>query len=126
VTTRLAVDVRTRDGSLLHDGMFVKLANSSCLLSYSDLLSIQAILDLKLRVNHELPYSPPKPIQRLISSQTTRPFSVYASRMADQDKSSLDANKGSVGSQFQPEGNIGQIGEKVGGPFSSQGRVLHQ
>jgi hypothetical protein len=44
--------------------------------------------------------------------------------MADQDKSSLDANKGSVGSQFQPEGNVGQVGEKVGGPFSSKGERL--
>ncbi|KIW70039.1 hypothetical protein PV04_02350 [Phialophora macrospora] len=43
--------------------------------------------------------------------------------MADQNKSSLDGNKGSVGSQFQPEGNVGQLGEKVGGPFSSKGAI---
>ncbi|KIX92707.1 uncharacterized protein Z520_11559 [Fonsecaea multimorphosa CBS 102226] len=43
--------------------------------------------------------------------------------MSDQDKSALDANKGSVGSQFKPEGSIGQMGEKAGGPLSSKGAV---
>ncbi|KIW30959.1 hypothetical protein, variant [Cladophialophora immunda] len=43
--------------------------------------------------------------------------------MSDQDKSALDANKGSVGSQFKPEGSIGQLGEKAGGPLSSEGAV---
>jgi len=43
--------------------------------------------------------------------------------MSDQDKSSLDKNKGSVGANFQPDGKVGQVGEKVGGPFSSDGAV---
>ncbi|OQV11077.1 hypothetical protein CLAIMM_14977 isoform 3 [Cladophialophora immunda] len=43
--------------------------------------------------------------------------------MSDQDKSALDANKGSVGSQFKPEGSIGQLGEKAGGSLSSEGAV---
>ncbi len=64
-----------------------------------------------------------KHAQRLISAQSSRPFSAYSARMADQDKSSLDANKGSVGAAFQPEGKVGQVGEKVGGPFSSQGKL---
>lgn len=33
--------------------------------------------------------------------------------MAD-DKSSLDANKGSVGSAFRPDGEIGKQGQKLG------------
>ncbi|KAH0827262.1 hypothetical protein FOPE_00070 [Fonsecaea pedrosoi] len=46
--------------------------------------------------------------------------------MSDQDKSALDANKGSIGSQFKPEGSIGQMGEKAGGPLSSEGAVGKQ
>lgn len=30
---------------------------------------------------------------------------------------------GAVGKQFKADGNIGQIGEKVGGPFSKDGAV---
>lgn len=30
------------------------------------------------------------------------------------DKSSLDANKGSVGSAFRPDGSIGKQGQKIG------------
>jgi len=30
------------------------------------------------------------------------------------DKSTLDANKGSVGSAFQPDGVIGKQGQKIG------------
>lgn len=33
------------------------------------------------------------------------------------DKSPLDANKGSVGSQFTEDGKIGGTAQKVGGPF---------
>ncbi|EXJ54863.1 uncharacterized protein A1O5_12929 [Cladophialophora psammophila CBS 110553] len=67
-----------------------------------------------------------KQARRLIPLQHSRLFSVYLARMADQDKSALDADKGSVGSQFKPEGSIGQMGEKVGGPLSSEGAVGKQ
>jgi len=42
--------------------------------------------------------------------------------MAD-DKSSLDANKGSVGSAFRPDGEIGKQGQKIGGPFDKDGAI---
>lgn len=40
-----------------------------------------------------------------------------------QGTSVFDANKGSIGSAFAKDGSIGQIGEKVGGPFSSEGMI---
>lgn len=44
--------------------------------------------------------------------------------MADQDKSNLDAKEpGTVGRQFESDGKVGQVAEKVGGPFSSDGAV---
>ncbi|KAI4747476.1 hypothetical protein E4T50_02217 [Aureobasidium sp. EXF-12298] len=33
---------------------------------------------------------------------------------------------GAIGKQFKADGSIGQIGEKVGGPFSSQGAIGKQ
>lgn len=75
----------------------------------------------------------PRSINSLISFQTTRPFSLrpaseshicldprqapprltFGPAMSD-DKSSLDANKGSVGSAFRPDGPIGNKGQKIG------------
>lgn len=47
--------------------------------------------------------------------------------MADQNKSNLDAKEpGTAGRQFEADGKIGQVGEKVGGPFSSEGSVGSQ
>merc|ERR1712093_691163 len=46
-----------------------------------------------------------KQTQSLISLQTSRPLSVSSIRMSD--KSSLDANKGSVGKEFTPQGSVG-------------------
>lgn len=37
----------------------------------------------------------------------------FSPEMSD-DKSSLDANKGSVGSAFRPDGEIGKQGQKIG------------
>ena len=42
------------------------------------------------------------------------------SGMADKTPLSKD---GSVGEKFRPDGEIGQVGEKIGGPFSSDGKV---
>lgn len=31
---------------------------------------------------------------------------------------SVVSSAGAIGKQFNPDGNIGQVGEKIGGPFS--------
>ncbi|KAF4301115.1 hypothetical protein GTA08_BOTSDO07074 [Botryosphaeria dothidea] len=36
------------------------------------------------------------------------------------------SSEGAIGKQFNPDGNIGQIGEKVGGPFSKDGIIGSQ
>jgi hypothetical protein len=36
---------------------------------------------------------------------------------------SLISSAGAIGKQFNPDGAIGQIGEKVGGPFSKEGAI---
>ncbi|KAL7421751.1 hypothetical protein Q5752_003522 [Cryptotrichosporon argae] len=33
---------------------------------------------------------------------------------------------GSIGSKFERDGEIGQIGDKIGGPFSGDGAIGHQ
>merc|ERR1711939_683645 len=58
-----------------------------------------------------------KQTQSLISLQTSRPLSVSSIRMSD--KSSLDANKGSVGKEFTPQGKAGGIGKQ----FTTEGSV---
>ena len=37
------------------------------------------------------------------------------------DKSSLDADKGSVGSAFHADGKVGEKAQQVGGPFDKEG-----
>ena len=60
----------------------------------------------------------------LITRSLTRPFSIQAARMAD--KSSLDADKGSVGGAFHADGKVGEKAQQVGGPFDKEGGVwLH-
>ncbi|OCL09139.1 hypothetical protein AOQ84DRAFT_339379 [Glonium stellatum] len=39
---------------------------------------------------------------------------------------SIISSGGAIGKQFNPEGSIGQIGEKIGGPFSKDGIVGSQ
>ncbi|TDZ17467.1 hypothetical protein C8034_v005094 [Colletotrichum sidae] len=39
---------------------------------------------------------------------------------------SVISSGGAIGKQFNPDGNIGQIGEKVGGPFSKDGIIGSQ
>jgi hypothetical protein len=39
---------------------------------------------------------------------------------------SIISSAGAIGKQFNPDGNIGQIGEKVGGPFSKEGVIGSQ
>ncbi|OLN86759.1 hypothetical protein CCHL11_03869 [Colletotrichum chlorophyti] len=41
-------------------------------------------------------------------------------------KPSVISSDGAIGKQFNPDGNIGQIGEKVGGPFSKDGTIGSQ
>ena len=42
------------------------------------------------------------------------------------DKKSMFDKDGAVGKQFQADGNIGQVGEAVGGPFSKDGAIGKQ
>jgi len=65
-----------------------------------------------------------KQTQSLISLQTSRPLSVSSTRMSD--KSSLDANKGSVGKEFTPQGKAGGTAQNIGGPFDKEGAVGKQ
>ncbi|KAH0421023.1 hypothetical protein CcaCcLH18_13662 [Colletotrichum camelliae] len=39
---------------------------------------------------------------------------------------SVISSEGAIGKQFNPDGNIGQIGEKIGGPFSKDGVIGSQ
>ncbi|KAL1859711.1 hypothetical protein Daus18300_009430 [Diaporthe australafricana] len=39
---------------------------------------------------------------------------------------SVISSKGAIGKQFNPDGNIGQVGEKIGGPFSKDGAIGSQ
>ncbi|WDK10446.1 hypothetical protein CGRA01v4_01725 [Colletotrichum graminicola] len=39
---------------------------------------------------------------------------------------SVISSEGAIGKQFNPDGNIGQIGEAVGGPFSKDGVIGSQ
>ncbi|KAF1971798.1 hypothetical protein BU23DRAFT_535922 [Bimuria novae-zelandiae CBS 107.79] len=43
-----------------------------------------------------------------------------------QDNPSVISSAGAIGKQFNPDGTIGQIGEKIGGPLSSQGAIGSQ
>ncbi|KAF2273764.1 uncharacterized protein EI97DRAFT_435684 [Westerdykella ornata] len=43
-----------------------------------------------------------------------------------QENPSIISSEGAIGKHFNPEGTIGQIGEKIGGPFSSQGMIGKQ
>ncbi|KAK5029207.1 hypothetical protein LTR13_008744 [Exophiala sideris] len=42
------------------------------------------------------------------------------------DKIPLDADHGSVGKQFQPDGKVGSTAQQVGGPFDKEGAVGKQ
>ena len=55
----------------------------------------------------------------LTTRAATRPFSIQATKMSD--KSSLDANKGSVGGAFHADGKVGEKAQQVGGPFDKEG-----
>jgi len=39
---------------------------------------------------------------------------------------SILSSGGTIGKQFNPEGSIGQVGEKIGGPFSKDGIIGSQ
>ncbi|KAH3907021.1 hypothetical protein HBI56_114050 [Parastagonospora nodorum] len=43
-----------------------------------------------------------------------------------QENPSILSSAGAIGKQFNPDGAIGQIGEKVGGPFSKDGAIGSQ
>ena len=60
-------------------------------------------------------------VQPLTKAAALRPFSTQTIRMADNDNSAIDANKGSIGSKFQPDGEIGGKAQEVGGPFDKEG-----
>merc|ERR1711862_586585 len=64
------------------------------------------------------------------SNQPTADASKEANRnVADANAStehSAFSSAGAIGKQFNPDGNIGQIGEKIGGPFSKEGAIGSQ
>ncbi|KAF2012468.1 hypothetical protein BU24DRAFT_252730 [Aaosphaeria arxii CBS 175.79] len=39
---------------------------------------------------------------------------------------SMISSEGAIGKQFNPDGAFGQIGEKIGGPFSKEGAIGRQ
>ncbi|ESZ94314.1 hypothetical protein SBOR_5310 [Sclerotinia borealis F-4128] len=41
-------------------------------------------------------------------------------------KPSVVSSGGAIGKQFNPDGKIGQVGEKIGGPFSKDGAIGSQ
>ncbi|KAF2750074.1 hypothetical protein M011DRAFT_474555 [Sporormia fimetaria CBS 119925] len=43
-----------------------------------------------------------------------------------QDNPSMISSAGGIGKHFNPDGTIGQIGEKIGGPLSSEGMIGKQ
>ncbi|KAH8153700.1 uncharacterized protein LAJ45_02513 [Morchella importuna] len=45
---------------------------------------------------------------------------------SDAKNPSILSSGGAIGKQFNPDGAIGQIGEKIGGPFSSKGAIGSQ
>ncbi|KAG4032843.1 hypothetical protein MFRU_006g03050 [Monilinia fructicola] len=86
-------------------------------------------------------------ISRKTLSQSTstifKPSTLFSRNMADrrveeaaqaagEKKDSSPSNPsvissgGAIGKQFNPDGNIGQIGEKIGGPFSKDGAIGSQ
>lgn len=54
---------------------------------------------------------------------TTRQFTSRTAFLASKDASSLDADKGSVGSAFKSDGEVGSKADQVGGPFSKDGKI---
>ncbi|KAL1744555.1 hypothetical protein HDZ31DRAFT_38431 [Schizophyllum fasciatum] len=51
---------------------------------------------------------------------------VGESASTNPENPSVFSSAGAIGKQFNPDGNIGQIGEKIGGPFSSKGAIGSQ
>ncbi|KAI1739026.1 hypothetical protein F4680DRAFT_466833 [Xylaria scruposa] len=43
-----------------------------------------------------------------------------------QENPSIISSAGAIGKQFNPEGSIGKIGEKIGGPLSKEGMIGSQ
>jgi len=49
-----------------------------------------------------------------------------AQKQTNPSNPSIISSGGAIGKQFNPDGNIGQIGEKIGGPFSKDGIIGSQ
>ncbi|QIX02549.1 hypothetical protein AMS68_008066 [Peltaster fructicola] len=43
-----------------------------------------------------------------------------------QENPSIISSAGAIGKQFNPDGNVGQIGQAIGGPFSKDGVIGSQ
>ncbi|KAJ4304557.1 hypothetical protein N0V90_000083 [Kalmusia sp. IMI 367209] len=83
-------------------------------------------------------------IPNVSSAATFRPVALQVRTMADKGtveeaaqaageakdtnpkNPSTISSGGAVGKQFNPDGNIGQVGEKIGGPFSKDGAIGSQ
>ncbi|USP75748.1 uncharacterized protein yc1106_03022 [Curvularia clavata] len=55
---------------------------------------------------------------KLGANKSTNPF--------PQENPSIISSAGAIGKNFNPDGAIGQIGEKIGGPFSKDGIIGSQ
>ncbi|KAJ4303067.1 hypothetical protein N0V90_001958 [Kalmusia sp. IMI 367209] len=65
----------------------------------------------------------------MTSNTTTAADKLGANRNTNaipQENPSIVSSAGAIGKQFNPDGAIGQIGEKIGGPLSSQGIIGSQ
>lgn len=60
-------------------------------------------------------------VPRASTGNSLRSFTTRTAFLAE--KSTLDADKGSVGSAFKSDGEIGSKAQQVGGPFSKDGKV---
>ncbi|KKY31437.1 hypothetical protein UCDDA912_g08628 [Diaporthe ampelina] len=49
-----------------------------------------------------------------------------AKKSSSPENPSVVSSAGAIGKQFNPDGNIGQVGEKIGGPFSKDGAIGRQ
>ncbi|KAI0102003.1 hypothetical protein GGR51DRAFT_562924 [Nemania sp. FL0031] len=49
-----------------------------------------------------------------------------AKKATNPENPSIISSEGAIGKQFNPEGAIGKIGEKIGGPLSKEGMIGSQ
>ncbi|KAJ8123720.1 hypothetical protein ONZ43_g391 [Nemania bipapillata] len=62
-----------------------------------------------------------------MADKTTRTADKLGAKKAtNPGNPSIISSEGAIGKQFNPEGAIGKIGEKIGGPLSKEGMIGSQ